>query len=124
MHSPSDNVVELAVLRERTVSAFVTDNPHAGAHAALDKSVENPCAGAHERRRQEINLEGEPDKHGCVDDIADEVGEGFDCRALKAVSGHLVSQEAIGDFLGLVIVSMEVASRDPQWPHTSTAPFN
>lgn len=63
VHSPANNIVELVVCREGTVTTFVADNPHSDANAALDKAVKDPSGHSESRRRQKINLQREEHQH-------------------------------------------------------------
>lgn len=56
MHRPSNKVIQTRVLGERTMTTFVTNDPHSSANTALNKAIKNPGTSSEKWRWQVINL--------------------------------------------------------------------
>lgn len=105
MNSPSNNIIEQRELGEGAVSTFVTDNPHSGSNAALDEGIKDPSSGTERWRRQKIDLQGEPHKRRCIDNVAEQVCKCLERGTLKAMRRDFRSQKAIRDIFRLRGVS-------------------
>lgn len=106
MHSPTNNIVELVVSRESTVTALVTNDPDADTNATLGKAIQDPSGSSESRRGQIINVQSQIDEHCGIDKVTQQIQRSTQSRALKAVSRDLASDEAISEILGLCRVSM------------------
>lgn len=88
VEEPSDDIVELSVSRESTVTALVAQDPDTSAHEALDKAVDHPGGDAQPLVRDGGNVgQGSPDEGGHHGKVAEDIVEGGEERGLEAVGG-------------------------------------
>lgn len=93
-------VVEEFVLGERAVTAFVTDDPESSEDETLHNGVGGPENKAEVRVVGErIDLEGEVDEDGGIENVARSVRQGPECRGIEAIGWDRVSYLLEGQFL-------------------------
>lgn len=95
MHDQSHGPIEVLVLGESAVAAFVGENPDAGEDEALDGGICYPGCEAKILIGEEMDVVyGQVDEGGCVEGIAYDVGHAAEDGGFEAVGG-----DGIVDFL-------------------------
>lgn len=85
---PASHVVELAVEREGTVTALVTENPDTGAEETLNKAVGHPSGDAEVLILNARDVgQSSPDEGADHGEVADDIVVRGDERGLEAVGG-------------------------------------
>lgn len=88
VEGPSGDIVDLAVEREGTVAALVSQDPDAGAEESLDEAVDHPGSDAEGRVGDAGDVcEGGPDEGRNHGKIAEDIVVGCEERGLEAVRG-------------------------------------
>jgi hypothetical protein len=85
---PSGDIVDLAVEREGTVAALVSQDPDAGAEKSLDEAVDHPGSDTEGRVGDAGDVcEGGPDEGRNHGKVAEDIVVGCEERGLEAVRG-------------------------------------
>jgi hypothetical protein len=73
------------------MAAFVREDPDSGADAALQKTVSGPGEDAEGLRgKKSVDVQGEVEEDGGVEEIAEDVGRGNEERAVETVLGNSI----------------------------------
>ena len=94
VQGPAGRCVDGEIVRERVVTALVSQDPQAREEAALNEAVQRP--GGHGESQWQVQLhefDGGVEETGHSDQVASHVGEGADHGALEALRGNGVAED-------------------------------
>lgn len=98
VEDPADNVVDGLGVRKGTVATFVGQNPAASAKETVKEAVDGPSNDTSREPRDEVDiLVGEVGEKTNEKDVAEDVGKGFDVRALVAFGWDCVKDFLHGE---------------------------